>query len=74
MEHEQRRILMGLMYGVVDENEPSKIQKKQDEIDLLTKELKLKQLKQQINDADKQWVDDLHRLAKSGIGRAKKKE
>jgi len=71
-EDEQRRILMGLMYGMRDENEPTAIQKKQDQVDLLKKELELKKVKIEIHDLENRWVDDLHRLARSGINRAKK--
>lgn len=73
-EQEQRHILMGLMYGVIDENEPTAIQKKQDQIDLRKKEQELKKIEQEIKDADHQWMDDLHRMAKNGINRAKKEK
>lgn len=73
-EMEHRKIVMGLMYAVKDEDEPSPIQKKQDQIDLRKKELELKKLEQEIHDAERQWEHDLHRLAGNGIRRMKNKK
>lgn len=71
-EHADKAILRQLMYGVVDEDKPTPIQKKQDAIDLRMKELELKKLEQEIANAEREWEMDIHRMAASGIKKAKK--
>jgi len=71
-EQADKTVLRGLMYGVVDENEPTPLQKRQDLVDLRIKELELKKLEYEIQEAEKAWEIDLHRLAASGIEKAKK--
>jgi len=71
-EHADKAILRQLMYGVVDEDEPTPIQKRQDAIDLRMKELELKKLEREIEKDEREWEMDLQRLAGEGIENNKK--
>ncbi len=71
-EHADKAIVRQLMYGVVDEDEPSPIQKRQDAIQLRMDELRLKKLEREIKDAEREWEIDIRRMAASGIEKAKK--